>query len=389
MNNFIKSVLNKICGLLTLLIDAGQKIMCNRESYKMYKIPNYSNPKEIEEEYIKNKNLLRKYGFRGVKRDFLVFRNYLVDKGNDPTYIVPSVIVHRYLSSVFNPIPYNAYFSDKNMLDKILPKEYLPETILRRIDGIWMDENYNPISLQDIKGILDQQNSLSSFIVKPAKDSSSGRGILLFSKNNEKWLSSSDNEDFFTFISKENNYDLIIQKKIEQNEFLQNFCSTAVCTFRIVAYNSPVDNEIHHIWTGLRIGAQGSIVDNNHAGGIIVGIDKTGKLNSYGTDQYGNKYTNFNNIDFNSGEIEVPDYENLITLAKTLTPMLLPNRWICFDITIDKSGHPVVVECNFRGYSGWLCQFAGDYMFGDKTEEILKFLNDNKTKVNKFYYSIN
>lgn len=391
MNRKIKQVFDLICRFLTWVINQGQRLMCYRESHSMYRVPKFEDPKKINEEYKANARYLRQFGFKGNKRDFLVFRNYLADKGHDPKYIVPSTIVHKYLTAVLNPIPYNAYFSDKNMLDKIFPRQYLPKTLFRRMDGIWYDAEYQPIDFERCKEIAAEAADLPGIIVKPAKDSSSGRGVELFKLQNRDWKSFNGKYELFEALTGDiwGNADLIIQEALNQNDFLKRLSPTAVSTLRIVTYNSPVDSKVHLIWCGIRLGADGSVIDNNHGGGVILGVDKDGRLNPYATDQYGNKYSAFNNIDFSAESLYIPHYAEIIEFAKELTPPLLPNRFIAFDITIDHKGTPMVIEANMRGYGGWVCQFAGDYMFGEKTDEILQYLSEKKESIRKFFYCIN
>lgn len=53
---------------------------------------------------------------------------------------------------------------------------------------------------------------------------------------------------------------------------------------------------------------------------------------------------------------------------------------INWDFTIDKEGNPVLIEANINGGSVWLFEMAhGVGAFGDKTADILKWLN----KMNK------
>ena len=70
----------------------------------------------------------------------------------------------------------------------------------------------------------------------------------------------------------------IIQERLLQHSELNKLCSTAVNTIRLVTLITPGE-EIIAVRAGLRIGREGSCVDNCAKGGIFVGIDmETGKL---------------------------------------------------------------------------------------------------------------
>ena len=390
MNALIKKFLNYICHLLTCLVNFGQNFMCRRESVKLWKISDEKPSEEDKEAYKRHKAYLKRFGFKAVKRDFYVYARYLREAGNDPMYIIPTTIVHKYLTAILNPIPYNDYMEDKNMFDKILPREYLPHTLFRRMGGKWYDSEYQMISFEKVREIISSNVKGDGFIVKPTHGNS-GKGIVVFRKEGNIWNSFDGRGDFVSLISKSEwgAEDLIGQELIVQNEFLNHFCDTAVNTFRIIIYNSPINGSIRLIWSGLKIARQGSVVDNVHSGNLVFGVDRNGKLATYGCDQYGNKFSKINGIDFAKEEIFIPHYNKIIDLVKTLCPKLLPHRLIAFDIALDKDGNPVIIEYNLRGYSGWYCQFSGSYMLGDKTDEILSYLSEHRKNVDKFYYKIN
>lgn len=391
MNKLIKKILNWICHFLTVVLNRGQRFICYQEGLRMWTLPKGKLTDEEKNDFKRHKKYLKQFGFHAVKRDFFVFRKYLIDKGRDPMYIIPSYVVHNYLTAFFNPITYDAYFSDKNFFDKILPTSHLPKTFFRRINGQWFDADYKPLSFLRIMEELKDRNNIKSIIVKPSRDSSSGKGVKLFNNENGKWVEFNGSVSFFENISQ--NYwkdsDLIVQEVIEQSPYISQFSSTSVNTFRIVIYNSLIDNNQYLIWAGLRIGKNGSILDNNHAGGLMFGLDSRGKISSYGTDQYGKKTGFFNGIDFENGEFIIPEFSSIINFAKSTSINLLPNRFIAFDIALDKNNKPLIIEYNLRAYGGWACQFAGDYMFGEKTDEILKILSQYSREIEKFFYKIN
>ena len=359
------------------------------ESYKLYKNPG-SLDKEEKEKYKKYKENLKKYRIRATKRDFCVFRKHFINEGKDPSLIIPAYVTNNLLTPVLNPIDYRGYFEDKNMFDKILPKEYLPITRYRKMNGIWCDEAYKKILFDKVMEGLNALEGNARIIIKPSKDTSSGRGIKLLNKINGEWCEGKEDKKINLKKILENwgESDLIIQDVLQQADFFSQFCSTSVNTMRLVVYNSPVTGRCDLIWGGMRIGAKGSIVDNSHQGGMMIGINKDGCLYKFLNDQYGNRYTSFNGIDFDKQDFIIPNYSEIIKFTKEIAFYLLPHRFIAFDIMVDKKGEVKVIEFNLRGYSGWLCQMAGDPMYGAQTEEILEYITSHRKMGNKVFYSI-
>lgn len=387
MSKIAKGLLNSTCSFLTRILNQVQIVMCDLETKRMYKIHKETDKnlkKAIHREYNQYKSELKKYGLKAVKRDFYVFRKYFEEKGNKPSLIVPSYVTFNYLTPVLNPISTKAYFEDKNMFDKILPASFMPRTLARKINNQWLDINYEPI----MKGSLEKFDQCKKIIVKPTQDTSSGKGIGVYELKKGNW----ENIEDRTILNKENinkiwgDRDLIIQEYLNQSDYLNQFCNSAINTLRVVIYNSPVDNNTYLIWAGLKVALQGAIVDNAHAGGIVFGIGPDGTLADYGADQFGNVYREFNGIDFSENKYELPNYNKIIELCKEAMKYLYPNRFVSFDVAIDENNNPKIIEYNLRAYSGWYCQFAGDPMFGNKTEEILSYITQNSRQGKKFFY---
>lgn len=390
MNKIIKKFFNYVCAFLTYIVNQGQRVVCWKESKDLYKSLKDSDTPEVREQFKKNKSYLKQFGLKAVKRDFYVFYKYLSSKGHDPAKIIPTVIVNNYVTPVLNPVVYSPFFEDKNMFDKILPVDMMPQTLLRRIGGVWYKADYSRLDCE-VTRYLDRLEAEPGIVIKPTLNTSSGKGVELYERRGGKWINKKTGRPlcYDDLASGAGSDDLIIQEAVSQSEFLNTFCDTAVNTLRIVIYNSPIDGECHLIWGGLKIGAKGEFVDNAHAGGIVFGLNRNGKLAAFGMDQHGNKFSVFNGVDFEKGEYLIPDYDGIVRFAKEAASMLLPHRFISFDVALDQQDKPKIIEFNIRGYSGWYCQFAGDYMLGEKTDEILRYVTRNKSKGKKFFYRVN
>ena len=139
----------------------------------------------------------------------------------------------------------------------------------------------------------------------------------------------------------------IIQERIVQHPELNKLCSTAVNTIRLVTLITP-EEEIIAVRAGLRIGREGSCVDNCAKGGIFVGIDmNTGKLMKKGIIKPPHGKLVYqqpdNGIVFEG--FEIPFFKEAVETAKELHSKLYRIHSVGWDIAITPDG-PMFIEGN-------------------------------------------
>ena len=320
-----------------------------------------------------------------VNKDYYrVFSQY---SGEDIN-IVPDDICHNIIEPILNPKRFLNAYEDKCLFDKMLwtsfHKNITPYTYIKNIGGANYDIDYVPISSVDfiIKSIPLNVNKL---IIKKSIDSSSGRGVAFVQRN--------DNGDFIDVASKElfnedylkkyfgQNY--VVQKAMTQSPFMSQFCKTSVNTVRIAVYRSIKTNTPHIINTIIRIGKDGSLVDNAHAGGMFVGVNNDGILGKYVCNQYGEKETIFNNVNFSIGEFKIPNYEKIKEFAERVASALPHQRLLALDVMLDEDNNPVLLEYNIRAFSVWLFQFTNGSGFGGFTDEIIEYCVKHKKEATR------
>ena len=143
------------------------------------------------------------------------------------------------------------------------------------------------------------------------------------------------------------NSNYIIQERIVQHPELNRLCSTAVNTIRLITLITP-NGDVIAVRAGLRIGREGSCVDNCAKGGIFVGIDlNTGKLMKKGIIKPPHGMLAYqhpdNNIAFEG--FEIPFFKEAVEMSKELHSKLYRMHSIGWDIAITPDG-PVFIEGN-------------------------------------------
>lgn len=355
----------------------------SRKHYRFYKklmkINHFHNLKEDGEN-----DWMSKWGKLGMKVNPIYYRLFSRYIGKDIN-IVPEDICHDVIEAILNPHRFAKYYSDKNVFDKLFPKGYLPKTILRKMGGFYYDANYCRVDINEEK-FLQCLNSagVDKIIVKPSVEGSSGKGVRVFLFDKNQWLLCRTNDQLMlNYLDVSYGDNLIIQEFLEQHEEMNYYCKTCVNTLRITLYRSVKNDESVVTSAIMRIGRDGSIVDNAHAGGGFVGINvENGLLANYVCNQYGEKSKVFNNIDFTlSHQIPIDLWQKVLFFAKSIGQYVPHHRLLALDLMIDNKGNPRLVEFNCEYYSMWLFQFAIGTAFGKYTDEILEYCLKKKDKI--------
>lgn len=124
------------------------------------------------------------FGIKASPTQYRVFSHYI---GNDVN-IVPEDICHDFIEPILNPSRYVGYYADKNVFDKLFPKGYFPQTVVRKMNGIWYDKQYERIPTMTDDILLRFLQRYEKIIVKPSVDGISGIGVRMFVNENGAWI---------------------------------------------------------------------------------------------------------------------------------------------------------------------------------------------------------
>jgi len=346
---------------------------------KVCKINNVKSiPVEREEEWIK------KWSGMGIKPNPIYYRLFSKYDGIDIN-IVPEDICRTAIEPCLNEQRFVKFYADKNLWAEIFSEEIFPPTIIRCMNGLYYNSQYNRIVNINNKKLIDilKKNGEKKYIVKPCRDTNSSQGVHTISYNSALDDFNFDNGEFVTLSNLRRNEgrNYVIQPFLEQHEYMSQFCSSSVNPIRICTYKSVYDDKVHVLQGAvLRIGYEGEETDGTHGNGMYVGINDDGFLKHKAVNYLGQIKSTFNGIDFNS-HYQIPNFDKIKNLAVDIAEKVFYNRLLAFDIMLNKDGDPVIFELNNSDYSMWLAQFTGQPAFGKYTDEIIEYTKKNLNRI--------
>lgn len=228
--------------------------------------------------------------------------------------------------------------------------------------------------------LADALEGYDKVCIKPSVDTCSGVGVKLFVRQGNQFKTSEQIILDGSYLSSLGD-DFVIQEVIEQHSYMKQFNPSSLNTLRICVYRSVVDEKPHATASIMRVGANGSFVDNAHAGGRFVGIDvTTGKLHPTTLDQYGTKQNVWNGLDYSKNEYVIPKWKEILSFAERIAEGNIHSRLLAFDICLDAEAKPRIVEINTGGFSWWLFLYTGQDVFAGETKEVIEYCME-KAKV--------
>ena len=283
----------------------------------------------------------------------------------DPRYI-PNTLYYTKIDQYFNDRKLGWGFNDKNYYSKIFAGIPQPKTLVRKIKGLILDEDYRQISVeQAIDLILSEQE----VICKPTLETGSGRGIRF-------WNTDKDKEQIRAFLLNAHEADYAVQALIRQHPEMKRVHESSINTIRICSL--LMEDGVHILSSCLRMGTGGARVDNVTAGGISAGIREDGSLDKYAYAYYSGQRFEKHPQGLLFDGFVVPSYDKAVKLVKKAHPIIAHFRLVSWDIAIGEDGEAILIEANMRNGGINLQQFSNGPLFGDLTEKILEEVLNTK-----------
>ena len=162
----------------------------------------------------------------------------------------------------------------------------------------------------------------------------------------------------------------IIEGRIQQSSVMSQLNASSVNTVRCITMNTKSGIKI--LYTFLKVGRNGSFVDNGGAGGILAGIDEnTGVINTHGYDEFITEYICHPDSNVEFVGYAFPYWNEMKDMCCEMAAKLPAVRCIGWDLALTDQGW-VVVEGN------GMTQFIGPQIIYKKgiKKEVLRLMKD-------------
>lgn len=318
----------------------------------------------------KQRDLLIDYRFYEAYKSVLRENEHLCE-------YIPDTFYSAFIDDYYENPQHSKSSDDKNLYDLYFHDINRPKTIFRKIYDLFLDESYKEISLETAIAMAREQGEV---ILKICRFSGSGRGI-------QFWNASTDDESIIRdFLQTPKDKDIVCQAIIKQHKELARINATSVNTIRIMTL--LLHGKVHVLSSIMRMGVNGSRVDNCYSGGVFSGIRPNGQLKEVAYDENANLYmTHPQGIAFES--VMVPNYNECLNISISLARRFCGvSRLISWDFAIGEDAQPILIEFNLA-YGGLdVHQLPNGPIFGDLTEEVLDDVFENAYTLNSILKSM-
>lgn len=307
--------------------------------------------------------------YRNVEKEigWFEFYNFHCEDKSKLKYYIPDSIYFTEIDTFFTNARRCEELDDKNLYDLLFYDVNMPRTIVRKIDGFYLDKDYQVITLDQA---VDLCVNASNVISKESRLSCGGFGLKFFD------FSSCNVEEFKKWLSQKKNDNINIQEVVSQHESLNKIHRNSINTLRIISL--MFDGEVHVLSALLRMGVDGAKVDNASSGGLMCGIDEKGYLKDIAFGNYGEKVMQHpQGTVFN--EVKIIGLEKCYeVIRKVAGRMCSASRLVSWDFAIGADGEPILIEVNLTYGGVNMHQMCNGPVFGDLTERVLARVYKNQ-----------
>lgn len=310
-------------------------------------------PPLTREEETKLKDYWKKYGYQP---DLNAYRYLYAISGIRDCRFITSDFYDCYLIPKLYNVQNAAIMDDKNMYDMYFADVKKPETLVRNMNGVFMDKSYHKISKLEAIDLV--RNVEGQVVIKPSVDSCCGKNVNLFDAK--------DVESQIALYDK--NY--IIQKRVIQHPIFAKFNESSSNVVRITSVF--MNDNVYLCSPTIRIGDSGRFTDQGGVREFCVGINEEGKFKTSGLstkDKVSRDTTMPNGFVF--GGVNCPGWDEMQSIAKNCHPRLNKFPIIGWDFITDEDGNANLIECNLHWSGIFKYQQCNGPIFGEFTDEIL------------------
>lgn len=303
-----------------------------------------------------------KYKFAYPDIDYKSFKTFKNRLGRFDVRHCPGSIRMKYFFDRWVSPDYRTALQNKGLLPLLFHDVKQPRTVLRRMNGIFTDEDYEILSYE--KGIkLLLKESLTKRLILKSSNLGGGQGIYVLDHTTGR-------KTLEAILSNLGSATFVVQEYIEQSSFMKQFNETSVNTLRITSLLWK--EEVIVLAALIRIGRPGSLIDNYSQGGSIIGLNlDTGVCNNWALTHENERVTVLpSGLDLRAKKYKVPNFKKVIALIKKMHSRLPYIAMVSWDIALGKNNEPIFIEDNFAGMIQIHEAVTGP-IFGDLMDELL------------------
>lgn len=351
-------------------------VMGEKKKFRDKRRVEICNSTKLSQEQIDSVEKLYKNNY-GKKIPLTWHKSYTAYTGRFDKYYFPEIL---YIPEFERYMNYNQSLAnvleDKNLL-YIFAKASnvrMPRMYLSCQAGIYKDAENKVLDFEKACALI---SNIGVCFAKPSIGTDSGRGCEVYCLVNGTDTKSGKTSDM---ILKDLGKNFTIQERLVCHESIRKIYEGSVNTFRIMTYRWK--NQIIVAPIIMRIGRGGSYLDNAHAGGMFIALSDDGTLHKTAFTEFKEEFVEHPDSKLKFEGYRIPLLPNVVDAVKRMHYSLPAIGVINWDMTLDESGQPVLIEANVNGGSIWLFQMAhGCGVFGERTPEILRWLHKmNETK---------
>lgn len=283
---------------------------------------------------------------------------YSVTGRFDP-YVCPEMLFRTHIELKMNSFQLKYGFSEKNYFDLMFPDEPMPKTVLRNINGVFLDQAYHPVNDEQIQKILSGYEKL---IVKPSIENGVGKGVKLYQK------------DQYAQIFKDYKHDYLVQEVLTQHSSVSALNPSSINVVRVISLS--LNGKVSPVNYTLRCGAAGAITDNlvtkDGRGMFVVGVNADGTLKDEAFFSCGERITVAPNGQ-NFAGVRLPNFDKALEMTTRIHEKLPHFGFVAFDVCFDEDGSPRIMELNIRGPGVLYYQYTNGPLFGERTQEVIDY----------------
>ena len=277
----------------------------------------------------------------------------------DPRY-VPYYFLKKFVRKNTAPEKYLTAFQNKAYIPKLFSNAKQPKTIVRRVEGIYYNTDFEKISLEEAVDLCMNRLKEREIVVKPS-GLAGGKGVEFFREATREQMQS----------VLENKGELfVVQDAIHQHPEMARLNSSTVNTVRLTTMIHK--GEFIPLAALVKVGAPNVRVDNYKHGGCLIGINIDGTTPPWAINVEREPVDELPaGINLAKGDFpKVPCFDSVLKTAEKAHYNIPKIKLISWDIAIDDENEAEIIEANFGGDVKMHQALTGP-IFGDLTEEIL------------------